>query len=89
MINRTHIFARWLSQGLNTLNAVLFWDSKDFQNLPRPEDVTFSSYIGYKVSTTNSSAFRRWEKFVNWLFRDPAHCANSFKAERDSFAIQD
>lgn len=87
MINRRYIFFRLLSQGLNTLNAVLFWDRADFEHLPRPEDVTFSSYIGYKVSTTDSSAFRRWEKFVNWLFKDPYHCINSFKSEIESFNL--
>ena len=24
---------------------------------------------------------RKWVKFINWLFRDPDHCASSFMAE--------
>lgn len=80
---------RALSQVLNAVNAALFWEKQDFETLPRPEDVTFSAYIGYKSLHSSNRVWKYWERLVNKLFwRQPYHCFKAYQRERASFHVK-
>lgn len=81
---RVYFVLRWLSQGINVLNAVLFWDAEDLLLLKYPEKITFSAYTGYKANIFNIGAFKRWEKVINFIFFwQPQHCYKAYLNESD------